>query len=59
MPDWIYLVAVALLLAVARPLFALLLAVLLWVGYKILPNSVGRALFGHYWKQERAHRRLQ
>lgn len=59
MPDWTYWVIFGIMMAIARLLGAALLATLLWAGYQVLPNRAGKILFGHYWKEHRARRRVQ
>ena len=57
MPDWAYYLIVIALIAALRPfLWAALLTVLLWFGYRLLPEQCGLVLFGRYWKQKRIHR---
>lgn len=51
--DGLYLLALFLVIGVARPVFWLLtLTVLTWIGYRVLPDHVGRLLFGRYWKRK-------
>lgn len=54
MTEFLQLAAVALMIGLIRPVFWLLsMTVFLWLGRKCLPDRVGLALFGHYWRTKR------
>jgi hypothetical protein len=59
MPDWTYFLAIAMVAAVSPYLWILVLTVLLWICYRLLPDQAGRVLFGHYWKKGRGNWRLK
>jgi hypothetical protein len=47
-----YYLALFLMFGVVHPLFWLLtLAVLRWIGERVLSDHVGRLLFGRYWRK--------